>query len=452
MKTIFLIMRREYLVRVKKKSFIVMTLLTPILMSAIWLLPVYLASRKTDLKRVQVVDDTKRFASLFTSTEELKFEPSNQTIDEAKRKFGKSGYDVLVYVPANIIEDPKGLKIYAEKNVSLSVENDIEDVVEKEIENQKLISAGIDRKVLESTKVKVSARTYNLSDEGEKDSSSGAATILGYVLAGLIYFTIFIYGAQVMRGVLEEKTNRIVEVIISSVKPFQLMAGKILGIALVGLTQFLLWILLTIGLSTAISAVIGGENMAKKRVEQSAVQAASPNAATAPGVPMSAEQTKAKAAQEANMMAKIQGALSTVNWPLLLTCFFIYFIGGYLLYSALFAAVGAAVDNETDSQQFMLPITIPLILGFMIAQTVVMNPDGAVAFWFSMLPLTSPIVMLVRIPFGVPIWEIALSVALLVGGFIGIAWVAARIYRVGILMYGKKPTYAELAKWVFYKA
>lgn len=454
MKTIFLIMRREYLVRVKKKSFIVMTLLTPILMSSFWILPAYLATRKTDLKRVQVVDDTKRFASVFQSTEELKFEPSNQTIDEAKRKFIKSGYDVLVYVPANIIDDPKSLKIYAEKNVSLGVQNNIENVVEKEIENQKLISAGIDRKVLESTEVKVSANTYNLSEEGEKNSSSGAATILGYALAGLIYFTIFLYGAQVMRGVLEEKTNRIVEVIISSVKPFELMAGKILGVALVGLTQFTLWILLTVGLSTAVSAVIGGENMVKKRVEQSAVQTASPGAdgAATPAVPLTAEQTKAKAAQEANMMAKIQGALSTVNWPLLLTCFFIYFIGGYLLYSALFAAVGAAVDNETDSQQFMFPVTIPLILGFIVAQTVVMNPDGAVAFWFSMIPLTSPIVMLVRIPFGVPIWEIALSVALLVGGFVGIAWIAARIYRVGILMYGKKPTYAELAKWVFYKA
>ncbi|TAE26484.1 MAG: ABC transporter permease [Cytophagales bacterium] len=451
MKTIFLIMRREYLVRVKKKSFIVMTLLTPILMSALWLLPAYLATRKTDLKRVQVVDDTKRFASVFQSTEELKFESSNQTIDEAKRKFAKSGYDVLTHVPANIIDDPKGLKIYAEKNVSLGVVRDIENVVENEIENQKLISAGIDRKVLENTKVNVSARTYNLSEEGEKDSSSGAATILGYVLAGLIYFTIFLYGAQVMRGVLEEKTNRIVEVIISSVKPFQLMAGKILGVALVGLTQFMLWILLTIGLSTGLSAVIGSDAL-KERVEQSAVRSASPGAATPPGMSVKGEQAKAKAANDANMMAKVQSALSTVNWPLLLTCFFIYFVGGYLLYSALFAAVGAAVDNETDSQQFMFPITIPLILGFIIAQTVVLNPDGAVAFWFSMIPLTSPIVMLVRIPFGVPIWEIALSVALLIGGFIGIAWVAARIYRVGILMYGKKPTYAELAKWVFYKA
>lgn len=453
MKTIFLIMKREYLVRVKKKSFIVMTLLTPILMSSFWILPAYLATRSTELKRVQVVDDTDRFAKVFKSSEELQFSPTDQTIDEAKRKFATSGYDVLVHIPANIVSDPKALKLYAQKNISLGLESDIEDVVEQEIENQKLITAGIDRNVLENTKVKVSAKTYNLSEEGEKDSSSGAATILGFVLAGLIYFTIFLYGAQVMRGVLEEKTNRIVEVIISSVKPFQLMAGKILGVAMVGLTQFMLWILLTIGLSTGISTAIGGENFMKQRIEKSAVQAATPpGSSDAVAVPDSPAQAKQKAATNANMLAKIKQAVDTVNWTLLLVCFGIYFIGGYLLYSALFAAVGAAVDNETDVQQFMFPVTIPLILAFILAQFVVREPDGAIAFWGSMIPLTSPIIMLVRIPFGVPGWEIALSVLLLVGGFLGVAWVAARIYRVGILMYGKKPTYAELAKWVFYKA
>lgn len=451
MKTIFLVLKREYLVRVKKKSFIVMTILTPILMSSIWLLPVYLATKNTDQKKVQVIDDSDRFGNVFKTTDELAFSVSDQSIETAKKNFKKSGFDVLVYIPANIVDDPKALKLYSEKNVSLGVESGIEDAVENEIENQKLITAGIDRKVLESTKVKVSASTYNLSDEGEKDSSSGAATVLGYFFAFAIYFTIFLYGAQVMRGVLEEKTNRIVEVIISSVKPFQLMAGKILGVGLVGLTQFLLWILLTIGLSTALSTVMGGENLAKKRMEQAAVdRTAAPG--TANMTPVSPAEAKAKKEANADMLTKVKTAVGTLDWTLLLVCFGFYFVGGYLLYSALFAAVGAAVDNETDVQQFMLPITIPLILGFIIAQFVVREPDGPIAFWFSMIPLTSPIVMMVRVPFGVPIWEIALSIVLLIGGFIGVAWIAARIYRVGILMYGKKPSYAELAKWIFYKA
>lgn len=451
MKTIILILKREYLVRVKKKSFIVMTILTPILMSAIWILPVYLATRNTDQKKVQVIDDSDRFGNVFKSTDELAFSVTAQPIETAKKNFPKSGYDVLVHIPATIMDDPKALKLYAEKNVSLGVQNGIENAVEQEIENQKLISAGIDRKVLESTKVKVSANTYNLSDEGEKDSSSGAATILGYFFAAAIYFTIFLYGAQVMRGVLEEKTNRIVEVIISSVKPFQLMAGKILGVGLVGLTQFLLWILLTIGLSTALSAIMGGDNMAQKRLEQAAVdRTATPGSTNL--TPVSPAEAQVKKAAQADMLTKVKNAVGTLDWTLLLICFGIYFVGGYLLYSALFAAVGAAVDNETDVQQFMLPITIPLILGFIIAQFVVREPDGPIAFWFSMIPLTSPIVMMVRVPFGVPIWEIALSVVLLIGGFIGISWIAARIYRVGILMYGKKPSYAELAKWIFYRA
>jgi ABC-2 type transport system permease protein len=450
MKTIFLILQREYLVRVKKKSFIVMTLLTPILMSALWLLPVYLATRNTDQKKVQVIDASKRFGSVFKSTDELKFEASNQPLEIAKKNFKKSGYDVLVYIPADIMNSPKSLKLYAEKNVSLGVQNGIENAVEQEIENQKLLSAGIDRKVLESTKVNVSANTYNLSDEGEKDSSSGAATALGYLFAFAIYFTIFLYGAQVMRGVLEEKTNRIVEVIISSVKPFQLMAGKIIGVALVGLTQFLLWILLTFALSSALSAAFGPDKVSQ--MGPGAVYSQPNQTKGKSSVASDTPQAPSMSPAGANMFSKAKAAVSTLDWTLLLVCFGIYFVGGYLLYSALFAAVGAAVDNETDVQQFMFPITIPLILAFIIAQFVVREPDGPIAFWFSMIPLTSPIIMMVRVPFGVPIWEIVLSVVLLIVGFIGIAWVAARIYRVGILMYGKKPTIGELSKWIFYKA
>jgi len=444
MKTIFLILKREYLVRVKKKSFLIMTFLTPLLMTGLWLVPVYMATKNVDVKRVEVVDESNLFGKTFKNTKELNYQFVKTPIEQAKKNFAKSGYDVLVYIPKQIIQQPNDLKIYAENNVSLTIQSGIEDSIEQEIENIKLLQAGIDRKVLDDTKVRVSADTYSLSEEGERDSSSGAASAIGYLCAIMIYGTTFLYGAQVMRGVMEEKTNRIVEVIISSVKPFQLMAGKIIGVALVGLTQFMLWIMLTIGLSSVMSSVLGVE-----RPQPVAMQMAGGAGAAA-----MQDVQGAKPAQRtsSNVVTKALKAVGTLNIPLIITCFLIYFIGGYLIYSALFAAVGSAVDAEADVQQFMLPITIPLILSFIMAQFVIRDPNGTMAVWLSMIPFTSPIIMMVRIPFGVPIWEILVSVTLLVLGFIGTAWLAARIYRVGILMYGKKPTYRELSKWLFYKA
>lgn len=442
MRTIFLILKREYLVRVKKKSFLIMTFVTPLLVSCIWLVPIFFAMRDIDQKKVEVIDENGKFEKTFKNTKELVFEPVKLPVEAAKRDFAKSGYDVLVHIPKDILENPKSLKIYAEKNVSLEVKSGIENAVEQEIENIRLLEAGIDRKVLESTKANVSSDTYSLSEEGEKDSSSGAATGIGYFCAFVIYFAIFLYGVQVMRGVMEEKTNRIVEVIISSVKPFQLMAGKITGVALVGLTQFLLWILLTFGISSIVSNFLGESVGPQKRVEM---------LAQPPAQGQTAPAEKPKTEQQNNPMNTVLKAIGTLDIPMIIGCFLIYFIGGYLIYSALFAAVGSAVDSDTDVQQFMFPITIPLVLSFIMAQFVIREPDGAVAFWMSMIPFTSPIVMMVRVPFGVPFWEIALSVFLLIGGFLGTAWLAARIYRVGILMYGKKPSYKELAKWLFYK-
>jgi ABC-2 type transport system permease protein len=252
--------------------------------------------------------------------------------------------------------------------------------------------------------------------------------------------TIFVYGVQVMKGVMEEKMSRIVEVIISSVKPFELMMGKIMGVALVGLTQFLLWIGLTFLITTASSQFLG-TNRFQAQSEQVQAQIAKSD-------PKSAAKMKQKTDSTIGQVTK---ALSTLNIPLILGTFLFYFFGGYLLYSALFAAVGSAVDNETDTQQFMMPITIPIILSIIMAQFVLREPDGSLAFWMSMIPFTSPIIMMVRMPFGVPAWEIALSMALLVMGFIFTTWLAARIYRIGILMYGKKVSYKELSKWLFYK-
>ncbi|KAA6441132.1 ABC transporter permease [Dyadobacter flavalbus] len=441
MRNILLVIRREYLVRVKKKSFLIMTLLAPVLFVGFYATVIWVAIESVDTKTVQVLDESGLFSKEFKDTETLKFIYIDSSIDSAKTGFKKSDANALVYIPGDIIRDPKGVRIYAEKNVSMDLKSQIEKVIEKQIEDIKLSEAGITHKILEDSRVNVSSETISLSEEGEKTSSSGAATVIGGICAFLIYMSVFIYGTQVMRGITEEKTSRIVEVIISSVKPFQLMLGKIIGVALVGLTQFVLWILLSTALTSAASAVLSSkmpENPAQMAQEMQSIQKGMP----AQGMP---------GGNVENPVAEVLGAVNSLNIPLIVGCFLFYYLGGYLLYSALFGAIGAAVDNDADTQQFMLPITLPIIFSFVFAQLVLRDPDGTLAFWTSIIPFTSPIIMMVRIPFGVPAWEIALSMALLVLGFMGTTWLAARIYRVGILMYGKKVTYKELAKWIFYK-
>jgi ABC-2 type transport system permease protein len=439
MRNIYLVIKREYLVRVKKKSFLVMTLLGPLLFVGFYAAVIWVAMGSVDTKTVQVLDESGLFQKKFKDSETLKFVFTDKSIDSAKAAFTASDANALVYIPANVIKSPKSVRIYAAKNVSMDLKSEIEKVIEKEIEDIKLAEAGITHKILEDSRVNVNSETISLSEEGEKTSSSGAATVIGGICAFLIYMSVFIYGTQVMRGITEEKTSRIVEVIISSVKPFQLMLGKIIGVALVGLTQFVLWILLTTALTSVASAVIGSQ-MSKDpaQMAQEMQKAQMPNQDMPGG-------------NVENPVTEILGAVSSLNIPLILGCFLFYYLGGYLLYSALFGAVGAAVDNDADTQQFMLPITLPIIFSFVFAQFVLRDPDGTLAFWTSIIPFTSPIIMMVRIPFGVPAWEIALSMVLLILGFMGTTWIAARIYRVGILMYGKKVSYKELVKWIFYK-
>lgn len=416
-----------------------MTVLGPLLFVGFYATVIWVALGSVDTKSVQVLDESGLFKQEFKDSEVLKFSYVDTSLDSAKVSFKKSEANALVYIPANVIDHPKGVRIYSNKNVSMDLKSEIEKVIEKQIEDIKLEQAGITHKILEDSRVNISSETISLSEEGEKTSSSGAATIIGGICAFLIYMSVFIYGTQVMRGITEEKTSRIVEVIISSVKPFQLMLGKIIGVALVGLTQFVLWILLTTALTSATSAVLGSrmsKDPAKIAQEMNKVQM--PNQ----GIP---------GGNVDNPVAEVLGAVASLNIPLIVGCFLFYYLGGYLLYSALFGAVGAAVDNDADTQQFMLPITLPIIFSFVFAQFVLRDPDGTLAFWTSIIPFTSPIIMMVRVPFGVPAWEIALSMVLLVLGFIGTTWIAARIYRVGILMYGKKVSYKELAKWIFYK-
>jgi ABC-2 type transport system permease protein len=442
MRNIFLVIRREYLVRVKKKSFLIMTILGPLLFAAFYAAVIWIAVGSVDLKTVQVVDESNLFKNEFKDTESLKFTYLSSPIDSAKKAFKKSGANALVYIPKEVISRPKDVKIYAAKNVSMELKSGIEDVIEKQIEEIKLSEAGITHKILEDSRVNVKSETISLSEEGEKTSSSGAATVIGGICAFLIYMSVFIYGTQVMRGITEEKTNRIVEVIISSVKPYQLMMGKIIGVALVGLTQFVLWIFLTISLTSVATTVLSDKMPKSQQAMVDDVEKQMPGGMAKSGMPGGDVQ---------NPVSEVLGAVNSLNIPLILGCFLFYYLGGYLLYSALFGAVGAAVDNDADTQQFMLPITLPIIFSFIFAQFVLRDPDGSLAFWTSIIPFTSPIIMMVRIPFGVPVWELVLSMVLLVLGFMGTIWFAARIYRVGILMYGKKVTYKELAKWIFYK-
>jgi len=437
MDKIFLILKREYLVRVQKKSFILMTLLGPLLMGGITGGSAFLTYRSIKEKVVQVVDESGMFKDKFTDSKGVKFVYSDLNVDQAKKALPKTDYQALLYIPSLDPKNPQGVTLFADKSVSMMLQGQIENVLSKKLEEINMEKAGIDRKILAQTKSSVSINIVALGDDGEKNSSAEITFWIGYVCAFLIYISVFIYGAQVMRGVLEEKTNRIVEVIISSVKPFQLMMGKILGIGLVGLTQFFLWIVLSWGVLGITTTVFAPQDAPVVKTEQM-------------DAPSSDEGKKASVESD-HIILKFGKALEGQGIALILACFLFYFLGGYLLYSSLFAAVGAAADSETDTQQFMFPITIPLIAAFIVAQVVLQDPDGAVAFWLSMVPLTSPIIMMVRVPFGVPVWELLLSMALLVAGFVGTTWLAARIYRVGILMYGKKVNIKELSKWLFYK-
>ncbi|NCC74642.1 MAG: ABC transporter permease, partial [Sphingobacteriia bacterium] len=335
--------------------------------------------------------------------------------------------------------------IFSENQVSITTKTFIRNVMRDEVEEQKMLASGIDPEILKSIKTSISLTSFILDSSGEeKESYAEVAMAVGYVGGLLIYMFIFIYGSMVMRGVIEEKTSRIIEIIISSVKPFQLMMGKIIGIALVGLTQFLLWIVLTAGIVGIFNGFFA-EKMIDKRVPEITQSAGG----------LITENTLSSEAPEAEEVinegfVEILEMIRTINIPVMLISFIFYFLGGYLLYASMFAAIGAAVDNETDTQQFMLPITVPIILALVMMPSVIENPSGSLAIWLSMIPFTSPISMMMRIPFGVPYIELVISAIILVFTFVGMTWAAGKIYRTGILMYGKKVSYKELWKWIRY--
>lgn len=457
MNKISLIIRREYLERVKKKSFIIMSILGPILFAGLMVVPALLANMgDKELKTIAVIDETHILTSYTTSTpqsvigdtEFLKFTAlENVDIETLKENFAASGYHAVLYIPSNIINTERAI-LYSDKQPSLEVSSYIRSSLENEIRNLKLVAHDIENleQILSEIETDIKVSSIKWTKDGEaKKSNTGLVMGIGYASGLLIYMFIFMYGAMVMRGVIEEKTSRIVEVIVSSVRPFQLMMGKIIGVGLVGLTQFIIWVVFTLVLVAGASALFGGDlggaNPAEQLSNGTELFSDQPDAVEAISNP----------AEGNEFIADILGSFESVEPVKILIAFLFFFLFGYLMYASLFAIIGSAVDNETETQQFMLPVTLPLVLGIVMMANVMNNPDGPLAFWFSIFPLTSPIVMMVRMPFDVPLWEILLSASLLILTILGAIWMAGKIYRTGILMYGKKVTYKELWKWLKYK-
>jgi len=416
-----------------------MTLLGPLLIGSSAIVPIWLSGVAQGVREVVVVDQTHQFVNLLRNTSTIRFNYTfaDANLDSVKSIYKDNKAASILFIPSDIFSS-NAVIMHSSEQPGLNLLTYVSSELSSILERSKLIQEKIDPSIVDRIKTTIDVK----NNVGEKETNDDLNVAVGLVCGLLIYMFIFIYSAQVMRGVIEEKTSRIVEVIISSVKPFQLMMGKIIGVAMVGLTQFILWVVLTVVLSSVgLSAFAKSQEINPERIEQQFSTSSS-----------SPEKTKkAKKLQLNEAGKKIIENISRINWTLILGSFLFYFLGGYLLYSALFAAIGAAVDSEADTQQFMLPVTIPLILSFTMYSTIIQDPNGPVAFWFSMIPLTSPVTMMMRIPFGIQAWELALSMALLILGFFGTTWLAGKIYRTGILMYGKKVSYKELWKWLFYK-
>jgi ABC-2 type transport system permease protein len=446
MNKLFLIIQREYFSRVKKKSFLLMTILGPLLMAGVMIVPVWLAMRDKTEHQVLVLDHSGLFIDKIPNTKEIKFTYGIGTIDSAKAKLKNGPFDMVMEVDIEAINNQKTTPhLYFKKEPGINTLQYISNTMENILFDYRLQGDSIDVGKIERARRPVEVKTIKVSEDGnEKKTSAETNMIVGFTLAVAIYMMIFLYGAQVMRGVIEEKTNRIVEVIVSSVKPFQLMLGKIIGVAMVGLTQFLLWIILTFVISTFVTGVLFKDQIADKLIQEKQISTVMKNDITS-------HSDKLEKVKTPNEAINILDNLGKIDITHIIFVFAFYFLVGYLLYAALFAAIGSAVDSEADTQQFMIPVTAPLIISFAIAQGVATDPDSGLAQFFSIFPLTSPIVMMVRLPFGVPMWELALSMLMLVLGFLFFTWLAGKIYRTGILMYGKKTTWKELGKWLFYK-
>ncbi len=450
-----LIIGHEYLIRVRKKSFWLVGILTPLAIVAVGVLIGFLsAANSSEEIQVAVYDNSSRLSQRIESDDNISFIPiaASMELDSAKAMVRNSSVDALLVVPSDttvqyaVIE--KGMTVYYSENVPMSVQGEITSQVEKIIQDAKIKNLGIDPEILAKTSTDVSITMVDISDSSqEKEESDLVQTVkivLAFALCFLLYMFMLFSGNMVMTSTLEEKTNRIVEVIVSSVRPFELMVGKIISSGLVAMTQVLLWAVMLTGLSVAGVAGVASFTAQDKLTEQ-ALAVAAENPETAQMAQAMAASQNPDAVSE---MMEIITELSQIDFMTIGIVSLVFFLLGYLLYASLYAAVGAAVDSPNDAGQFVMPLTIPIIIALYCGMTIIDNPHGPVAFWLSMIPFTSPIVMMVRVPFGVPVWEIVLSAVLLLLTFIIFTWIAAKIYRIGLLMYGSKPTYKDLWKWI----
>ncbi len=427
-----------------------MTILAPVLMAAIFIVPtLVMMNQSGELKKIAVIEDNSNlFKGVIKNTKDAEFVYlENVKVEDLKKTFEKSGYYGILYISPELVNTPNAVYLISSKQPPIGLLSYIEAALKKEIERQKLLAYKVENldEIMKNVETNVSVQTKKLDEFGvEKGTSTGIAMVLAYILGFLMYMLVFIFGAQVMRGVIEEKTSRVVEVIISSVKPIQLMMGKIIGIALVGLTQFLIWIILTASLAMVIKTTI----LQKTNITEIS-QSVPQNLMSGNQQAVGTAQASAISPQLAELSKMFDNAINQ-RWGLIIICFIFYFITGYLLYASIFAAIGSAVDNETETQQFMLPVTIPILLGLMVAMGTMQNPESSLSFWCSMIPLTSPIVMMARIPFDVPGWQIAVSMVIMMITFGAFVWMAAKVYRTGILMYGKKTSWKEMWKWLRY--
>lgn len=432
-----LIIKREYLTKVKNKSFIIMTILSPIIMIALFALVAYLSQLNNNRERViSILDESGIVSDVFENTEFTKYNIlSNISLKDAKLLVEEKGEYGLLHIEnkKDITEASKAIKFYSEDSPSLTLMSNLESKLEKKFTDLKLLQEGIDIEKLKSSETQIDIAQESFLGEESSKAGNIMKLVFGGLAGYLLFMFIIIYGNMIMRSVIEEKTSRIIEIIISSVKPVQLMLGKIIGTSLAGITQFLIWMILGGVLLTVVTMIFNIDLMQMQTPQQEIVQQALENP---------------NANAQAQIIFNEFRSLPILN---LIIAFIMFFIGGYLLYSSLYAAVGAAVDNETDTQQFMMPILVPLILAVYVGIfTVIEDPHGTVSTVFSFIPFTSPVVMLMRIPFGVPIWQQLISLGLLIGTFMFTVWFAAKIYRVGILMYGKKPSYKDIYKWLKY--
>lgn len=443
MNKVSLIIQREFLTRIRKKSFIFMTLLGPLLLASIVIIPMWLQKLESQqIKKVGIIDESMVFAETVMNKGNVQFSNlGTMDLEHAEKMFPNSGLYAILFIPKNVLNSRKVI-LYSDHPADFGLEVLISKQMEKDIETLKLIKKKVPKGLLQA----VSSQLNVVSARWSEDVTNAEASIetkrqIGIIATFIIYIFIFIYSSQVMRGIVEEKTNRIVEIIVSSVKPFQLMMGKIIGIGATGLIQFVVWMILSFSTIYVAQVSLFPEKEMPSVINPTASLEESTTITSA----------RALDAESVDYALNLFDSVRNINWAVMFGSFFVYFIFGFLLYSSIFSALGALVDNQTETGQFMVPVTIPLVISLMVMQIVVNNPSGPIAFWLSIIPFTSPIVMMTRIPFGVPYWEVALSLLLLISTFYLIVLGSGKVYKTAILMYGKKLGFKEIIKWLKYK-